>query len=318
MALLLSIFIALGAFVPLNLVLYESTILTVLVNGTHFMASYRLLYDSWANVMRYKVAAIVLPIGLLGYGATALAVASVHDGQMWMVDGIIAVAALYLALHYTGQAWGMMASFAFLEAIPFEKGERTAIRVCLRVLALWQMGWAVTTVERRPEWLEPWFGQLLVVLHCALVLTLPVGAYVMWLSARRSGRPPSLRIWVPYFSLYVWYGFLWIYPQSIFWVQIAHSIQYLPFTSRVELNRIGPKAAYEIKWREMLQYLLVLVLTSTLVFGVTPWAMRATDPNLAAYWVVLASIINIHHFFIDGCIWHIRNPDVRRSLFAHV
>jgi hypothetical protein len=28
--------------------------------------------------------------------------------------------------------------------------------------------------------------------------------------------------------------------------------------------------------------------------------------------------VNIHHYFTDGVIWHISNPDVRRELFAHV
>jgi hypothetical protein len=29
-------------------------------------------------------------------------------------------------------------------------------------------------------------------------------------------------------------------------------------------------------------------------------------------------LINIHHFFIDGAAWKLRNPEVRRELFAHV
>jgi hypothetical protein len=28
--------------------------------------------------------------------------------------------------------------------------------------------------------------------------------------------------------------------------------------------------------------------------------------------------INIHHYFTDGVIWKISDPDVRRDLFAHV
>jgi hypothetical protein len=28
--------------------------------------------------------------------------------------------------------------------------------------------------------------------------------------------------------------------------------------------------------------------------------------------------INIHHYFTDGVIWKISNPEVRRELFAHV
>jgi hypothetical protein len=28
--------------------------------------------------------------------------------------------------------------------------------------------------------------------------------------------------------------------------------------------------------------------------------------------------VNIHHYFIDGCLYKLRNPEVRRDLFAHL
>ena len=33
---------------------------------------------------------------------------------------------------------------------------------------------------------------------------------------------------------------------------------------------------------------------------------------------LLALIVNIHHYFVDGAIWKISNPKVRRDLFAHL
>jgi hypothetical protein len=45
------------------------------------------------------------------------------------------------------------------------------------------------------------------------------------------------------------------------------------------------------------------------VFGETP---RGAGP------ILVLMIINIHHYFTDGVIWHISNPEVRRELFAHV
>ena len=34
--------------------------------------------------------------------------------------------------------------------------------------------------------------------------------------------------------------------------------------------------------------------------------------------VLILMFINIHHYFTDGVIWKISNPEVRRELFAHV
>src|SRR5436309_15468339 len=41
------------------------------------------------------------------------------------------------------------------------------------------------------------------------------------------------------------------------------------------------------------------------------------EPSRAAP-ILILMIINIHHYFTDGVIWKISNPEVRRELFAHV
>jgi hypothetical protein len=34
--------------------------------------------------------------------------------------------------------------------------------------------------------------------------------------------------------------------------------------------------------------------------------------------ILIFYFINIHHYFTDGVIWKISNPEVRKELFAHV
>ena len=41
------------------------------------------------------------------------------------------------------------------------------------------------------------------------------------------------------------------------------------------------------------------------------------EPGKAAP-ILMLMFINIHHYFTDGVIWKISNPEVRRDLFAHV
>jgi hypothetical protein len=33
---------------------------------------------------------------------------------------------------------------------------------------------------------------------------------------------------------------------------------------------------------------------------------------------MIASIVNIHHYFTDGVIWKMRNPKVQKALFWHL
>ncbi len=41
------------------------------------------------------------------------------------------------------------------------------------------------------------------------------------------------------------------------------------------------------------------------------------EPGRAAP-ILMLMFINIHHYFTDGVIWKISNPEVRKELFAHV
>ena len=34
--------------------------------------------------------------------------------------------------------------------------------------------------------------------------------------------------------------------------------------------------------------------------------------------MILLALINIHHYFIDGCVWKISTPEVKKDLFRHL
>ena len=46
------------------------------------------------------------------------------------------------------------------------------------------------------------------------------------------------------------------------------------------------------------------------------WELTRSDGKSAP--ILLLMFINIHHYFTDGVIWKISNPEVRQELFAHV
>ncbi len=192
------------------------------------MASYFLLYSSPESIRRYRVASIYMPLGLLALGAYGLWMAAPPHNDPSIVQGILAITALYLALHYTGQTWGMMASYAYLHGIRFSNRERVVLRGCLRVMVGWHMVWALRSSPAYvPAPLLPWAESCMQVLNIAALVSLAVGIFTLLALRRRLQSP----------------------------------------------------------------------LPASLVF---------------------VSLINIHHYFIDGCIWHIRNPEVRADLFAHI
>jgi hypothetical protein len=267
------------------------------------------------------MASTYMPLALLSVGALGLWMAAPPRNEPGIVQGILVITALYLALHYTGQAWGMIASYAYLHGIRFTNGERFLLRACLRVMAGWQMVWALTTSPSYiPTPLLPWREPCMRWVTIAALLSLVVGVCTLLALRRRRQAPLPASMILPFGSLYVWYGFLYLYPQSLFWVQIFHAVQYLSFPVRVEANRIAQKQKELLtssQARHLLTYSLKVCGASLLVFVGVDKALNYPNGGFEVYSLVFVSLINIHHYFIDGCIWHIRNPAVRADLFAH-
>lgn len=289
------------------------------VNMPHFMASYRLVYRSREMVLKHKWASMYVPAILLAYIALALWKAK-DAPELGII--LVTVSSAYLAWHYTGQVWGMMASFAYLEGTTFDKRERLLIRTGLRVLLAWQVTWFLYTQIRDPSRVRPAY----LLISAGTLVAFVLGAVGIAKMRQRTGRFPPARSLVAWFALFVWYAVMARDPKAIFWVQIAHALQYLAFPIRVEVNRTVASAARSAGrlGMHMAAYGAGLLVISILVAQVVPGtAMSAIahvfgeEPGKAAP-ILLLMFINIHHYFTDGVVWRISNPEVRKDLFAHV
>lgn len=292
--------------------------LATLINMPHFMASYRLVYRSRESILRHKWASIYVPAILLVYIVLALWQAQTSS---WMVVVLVSVSSAYLAWHYTGQVWGMMASYSYLEGTFFEKRERFLIRTGLRILLAWHVTWFLYTQLRNPGLVRP--AYLLVSAGTAVAFVL--GAVGIAMMRKRTGRMPPLRALVAWVSIFVWYAVIARDPKALFWIQIAHAVQYLAFPFRVEINRSKKELTDHARFvLHMVIYSAVLLGVSFFISLVVPDSAMGIvgnifgeEPGKAAP-ILILMFINIHHYFTDGVIWHISNPEVRRELFAHV
>jgi hypothetical protein len=288
-----------------------------LVNYLHFMASYRMVYRDREMIRRHQWATIWVPLILLGF--LIIALLTVEQSQILLI-AFFAVASGYLAWHYTGQAWGMMASYAFLDGIRFEKTERLLIRTSLRILLAWHVIWFLHTALSDPTRVELVYR----VISAATVPAFVLGIVGLSMVRRRTGRLPPARALVAWFAMFVWYAAMarWGLP-ALFLVQLFHALQYLEFPVRVELNRATREAPGRAFGR-LLSYAAILVTASILVILVVPGPAMSIAANLfgapenTAAPILILYFINIHHYFTDGVIWKLSNPEVRKELFAHV
>jgi hypothetical protein len=289
------------------------------INMPHFMASYRLVYGSREMILRHKWASIYVPAILIVYIAIALWDAP-HSPALVIV--LVAVASAYLAWHYTGQVWGMMASFAYLAGARFEPVERFLIRTGLRILLAWQVTWFLYTQLRNGEVVRP----LYLLVSAGTVVAFVLGVIGIFMVRRRIGRFPPARALTAWFAIFVWYAAMARDPRALFWVQIAHALQYLAFPARVEMNRAACAAAASPRRvaLHMIGYCATLLVVSVVVAQLVPMSAMGVIGNVfgeapgRAAPILLLMFINIHHYFTDGAIWKISNPEVRRDLFAHV
>jgi hypothetical protein len=200
------------------------------------------------------------------------------------------------------------------------------IRGSLRVLLVWHVIWFVRTWFEHTPLSEPlWLDPLYRAGSAAAVLALFLGAAGLGKVWLRTGRVPPARALVAWFATFVWYAAIarWGLPALLLLVQPSHALQYLGFPVRVEWNRAARRNAARVV-RHMAGYFAVLL---TVAFGVillvpgpamsVVAGILGLEPQQTAP-VLLLTFINIHHYFTDGVAWKLRNPAVRKELFAHL
>lgn len=346
----LSIFVVIGIFgyahffpqsqfMTQGLPLVGGLILGTFINAPHFMASYFLLYRNRVQITQHKAASTYVPLILLAAIVYAFLTptpgASNPHINATVVDFLTVVSAILLAWHYTGQAWGMTGSFAYIRGIRMEQLERWLIRSGYYMLLVWHILWACLFMLRNPEsiFAKNFVDQLSRVQFAfnvwsgLVLLTIPLGIAGFIRIRRRTGVMPPLRCYAPWIAIYLWYVLIWAHPSLFALLQIFHALQYLVFPLRVEVNQYSARQKRS-GGRQLLHglgYYVLLVIVGLAVFELPTlplmWGdgkmnfLVATCLNLLA---VTTAFVNIHHYFIDGAIWKIRNPEVRRVLFAHL
>ena len=289
----------------------------IIVNYAHFMASYRIVYRDRTMILAHKWATIWVPLILVA--CLALALVEVSRGSNLLLIAFFATASGYLAWHYTGQAWGMMASFAYLRGARFDRTEYWLIRGGLRILLCWHVAWFLKTTLRDPGGFMGVYQVATAATFVAAVMGI-IGLARHWLRTRQA--PPFLSV-VAWGSIFVWYAAIAKWGLTgLFLVQLAHALQYLEFPARVEVNRSASDPARN-RWTHMAMYAALILGSAMLVIMFVPGptkgaaaALFGAGPDSIAP-VLISYAIGIHHFFTDGVIWKLRNPEVQRDLFAH-
>src|SRR5512139_2201503 len=176
--------------------------LAALVNMPHFLASYRMVYRSKGMVLRHPWASLWVPLILLLYIAVAI-----YQSQYTptLVTMLLVVSSGYLAWHYTGQAWGMMATYAHLDGLSFSREERLLVRGGLRILLAWHVVWFLHSSGFAASAGFP-LDRVYQGMTWLTLAALGMGVVGLTRIRRRTGRLPPARALVAWAAIFVWYA----------------------------------------------------------------------------------------------------------------
>ncbi|MBK96517.1 MAG: hypothetical protein CMJ79_12540 [Planctomycetaceae bacterium] len=305
-------------------------LLTIIINHPHFMASYRLLYRSREQIQTYKWSSVRVPIllGLLSIVVMLSSVGEATDAGGVSVGGILYLVMsvgliLYLGWHYNLQAWGIMSTYLYLGQVRLDSKEKWLIKSGAIVLVVIH---GLLYLASSPLMKNQAFRDFCVsVTPFIPMLAFPffiLGGLGFYNASKRTGRRIPLNAIVPWVAIYVWYYAIMNYHDVVgvvVFVQLAHALQYLVVTTRVESNVAERKIANSGIRKSIFVYTALLAVGYVVLElpGVVGMQLEYAVSYQSAVEMLVVSI-NLHHFFVDGAIWKISNPAVRKDLFAHL
>ena len=163
--------------------------------------------------------------------------------------------------------------------------------------------------ELKP-FLETLFEVIPPLAHVAMVVAIAVFVRMGY----RTKRVPPLSALVPIPLLYFGYLVFTRGYAGLLLLQVCHALQYLIFPLRVEINRRNVEES-QAERNHIVLYVLALIAAGAFVF-LGPDALPGKTLPFGA--MILLALINIHHYFIDGCVWKISTPEVKKDLFRHL
>lgn len=317
--------------------------LSNVLNFPHFANSYQLLYtgiagrifghDSPTKVrLRYVWAGFVAPVLIGGFMFTAY-----YLGNPRLLGYAANAMAFTTGWHYIKQGYGVIAVLSAIRRIYYSEIEKRLL--LLNGYVVWIYSWMALNKTLHEETM---YGMRFFSFEMPSILltiggiaaTLTTAAVVVAFGVRILVRKQAVS-WngvVGYScALYLWMiAFHYDLIFAIF-IPAFHSLQYLLFTWRYQLNKVSadiggtaadgatlPRAALLgfakfVGWSVVLGWVGFVGLPSLFHAGFSP------DPALfgpAVFLFIFVMWINIHHYFIDNVIWRRDNEDVRKYLFA--
>lgn len=294
--------------------------LALLFNYPHYMATIYRAYHRAEDFAKYRVFTVHI---------TALFLVTLVISHYWtaVVPWLFTIYLTWSPWHYSGQNYGLFMMFARRAGADPDKSTRQAlfgafVTSYLILFLAFHTGPSDDPLFRSlgiPAAVTGW--EELVLGTGFLVLS----TYGLLRLAQQTGWRKLLPSLTLYSSQVLWF----LLPTTISFFKrietpqtryasgvmaVMHSAQYLWITSYYARREAGGVASTQRSWRP-LAYFGVLIIGGIALFVPGPWLASLTlHRDFSTSFLIFTSLINIHHFILDGAIWKLRDGRIAALL----
>jgi hypothetical protein len=292
------------------------------INWPHFSATSHRLYQSRRNILQYPVTALAVPLLIVLVSAGSFL--SPQGVAPWLVKFFV----IWSPYHFSGQSVGISLIYARRAGFSVGRWERLAFSGFIFSTFLVQSSMAETgrgdnefySVAVPLLQLPLWVPFILRIWMVACGTALLFFA-VRWSVQQRRLLPPIVLL--PAVS-----QFFWFVPGAGFasfneFVPMFHSLQYLlvawlvQLKERIDLSGAAPRSRVYLA-KESARWASFNLVGGIFLFWILPRLGTLTGATLAFSTAVTLSAVQIHHFFVDGVIWKLKDPRVASPLLANL
>ena len=289
-------------------------------NYPHFASTNYRLYHSRSSIAQYPLTSFVTPLVMVA------AVVGCYLSPNDIAPLFIKLYLLWSPYHFSGQTLGITMVYARRAGFVIDGWLRRCLTAFIFLTFAVQNAWAEVGLHVNPFYgiqyptlgVPVWLPQTLTKLMWAS-LAATIGM-LMWKIANGGPRVPLI-VLLPAFTQYVWFvatpaG------QFSYMVPFFHSLQYLLIAWNVQLKeglaerKRDPSVRYVFS--ESSRWMAINIVGGYALFWGLPHLGSHFGKPLAFSTAVMLAAIQVHHFFVDGVIWRLRNPAARSPLSSSI
>ncbi|HEY9686667.1 MAG TPA: hypothetical protein V6C52_06810 [Coleofasciculaceae cyanobacterium] len=307
---------------PSQDILVALLFLNIFINYPHYSATYYRVYRRTSEIRKYPLEAIWSPLLLTALGV--LCSFSPAIAVPWL--GFVYI--VFSGYHYSGQTYGVSMIFLAKEGFKLNPWHKQLLALPIYVSFLYST-LHLNTVQAKPLvmfditipklGLPPVAAELMLGGLIISVLGYVGLNYLYW---NRSRKIFPMMVQVILVAHIVWFALSFRYPLMLALVPAFHCLQYLlvtTFSDFREQKAAMPEGAMTprqyLASHQFTRYYGFQVLVGSLLFLGLPFLLSAVGLGpLTLMLGVVAFLVNLHHFILDGAIWKLRKPEVATTL----